>query len=164
MNNQSSTFTKILVAYCGLIQSAHILALTRSYTLLRQSGEITFLAQPPSGGWSLQAEHFLISLGAIDFVNALLVLVFVYGYFSRARWWYWLGTVTLTVSIITALVYAYGTIASGAWGGNLVEYLILLVLFTPVGVLYILFGIWGVNGKGGEGNPSEPSQPKRALQ
>jgi hypothetical protein len=158
MNNQRSTFTKILVAYCGLIQSAHILALTRSYTLLRQSGEITFLAQPPSGGWSFQAEHFLISLGAIDFVNALLVLVFVYGYFSRTRWWYWLGTVTLTVSMITALVYAYGTIASGAWGGNLVEYLVLAIVFVPVGVLFVLFGSWGMNGRERKGTPSEPLQ------
>jgi hypothetical protein len=144
MNNQRPTFTRVLVADGGFIQSAHILALARSYTLLRQSGRITFLAQPPAGGWSAQAQHFLISLGAIDFVNALLVLVFVYGYFSRARWWYWLGTSTLTVSMVSALAYAYGTMASGAWEGNLVEYLILVLVFIPVAVLYVLFGIWGV--------------------
>jgi hypothetical protein len=156
MRNHKSTFTSVLVAYCGLIQSVHIIALVRSYSLFRQSGEITFLAQPPPGGWSPQAEHFLISLGAIDFINALLVLVFVYGYFLQARWWYWLGTSTLTVSIITALVYAYGTIASGAWGGNPVEYLILVFVFIPITILFILFGIWGVQGYGNEDLDSPP--------
>jgi hypothetical protein len=156
MNNQRTTFTKVLVAYSGLIQFAHILAIVRSYLLLRQSGEITFLAQPPSGGWSAQAEYFLMGLGAIDFVNALLVFLFVYGYFSRAHYWYWLGTITLTVSTVSALVYGYGTIASGAWEGNLVEYLILVLVFIPVAILFIQFGIWGVRGQGNVDRDSPP--------
>jgi hypothetical protein len=147
MDNQRSTFARILVAYSGLIQGAHILAMVRSYSLFKQSGEITFLAQPPVGGWSTQTTHFLISLGAIDFVNALFVFLFVFGYFTRARYWYWLGTSTLTVSVVSALVYGYGTIASGAWAGNLVEYLILVLVFIPVAVLFVLLGAWGVKGQ-----------------
>jgi hypothetical protein len=144
MKNQFSSFAKILIAYYGLIQATHIVAIVRSYTLLKQSGKITFLAQPPTGGWSAQAQHFLMSLGAIDFITALFALVFVYGYFSQTRWWFWLGTTTLTISVISALIYGYGTIASGAWEYHLADYLILVILFLPVAVLYILFGIWGV--------------------
>jgi hypothetical protein len=147
MKSQFSSFIKILIAYYGLIQSAHIFSISRSFSLFMQSGEITFLAWPPLGGWSAQAQYFLISLGAIDFFTALFALIFIYGYFSQRRWWFWLGTSTLTVSVISALVYGYGTIASGAWENHLPKYMILVVLFIPVAVLYIQFVIWGVKGK-----------------
>lgn len=141
-----SPFIKIFIAYYGLIQFAHIFAISRSFSLFMQSGEITFLAWPPPGGWSVQAQHFLLSLGGIDFVTALFALVFVYGYFTQRRWWFWLGTSTLTISVISALVYGYGTIVSGAWGNRLTEYMILVILFIPVAVLYIQFVIWGLKG------------------
>jgi hypothetical protein len=145
MKNHHSPFISSMIAYYGLIQAAHIIALSRSYILFRQSGEITFLAQPPPGGWSAQAAHFLIGLGAIDAVNAILAWVFVYGYFTQARWWPRLGTTTLTVSVVSALVYGYGTAASGGWRGHMGEYLILVILFLPVAVLAIIFGIWGIH-------------------
>lgn len=150
MSNQSFPFIRFLISYYGFIQALHIVAITRASILLMQSGEITFLAQPPPGGWSAQAQYFLMSLGAIDFVTAIFALVFVYGYFSNERWWFWLGASTLTVSVISALVYGYGTVASGAWAGHLAEYLILVVVFIPVAALYILFGIWGMKGIGSE--------------
>ena len=144
MQDTHSPLARLLAAYYGFVQAMHMVAITRSYTLLRQRGEITFLAQPPLGGWSAQAEHFLISLGGLDFINALFALIFVYGYFSRSHWWRWLGTTTLTASMVSSLIYAYGTVASGAWTGHVVRYLTLVVLFIPIVILAILFGIWGI--------------------
>ena len=145
MKKQSNPFFSSLIAYYGLLQTVHIAAIAWTYSLFKQSGEITFLAQPPPGGWSAQATHFLIGLGAIDAVNAILAWVFVYGYFTRAHWWPRLGTTTLTVSVVSALVYGYGTAASGGWGGHMGEYLILVILFLPVAVLAIILGIWGIH-------------------
>jgi hypothetical protein len=147
-------FARVLIGYYGLVQAAHIMAIVRSFTLLMQTGEITFLAQPPSGGWSVQARHFLVGLGAVDAANAALALVFVYGYFSRSRWWFWLGTFALTASVFSALVYAYGTIASGAWADHPAEYLTLAVVFMPVALLAAVFGVCGVQG-GGREKPGE---------
>jgi hypothetical protein len=144
MKFQNSPFNKILIAYYGFIQTAHVVALSQSYSLLMKNGELTFLAWPPPEGWSAQAQHFLISLGAIDFVAALPAVFFVYGYFSQKVWWFWLGTSTLTVSMISALIYGYGTFTSGAWDNHLTGYLILVAVFIPVGILYFQFAIWGV--------------------
>ena len=141
-----TALARALIAYYGVIQAVHLMAIARSFALLMRSGEITFLGQPPPGGWTVQAQHFLVGLGAIDVVNAVLALVFVYGYFSRARWWFWLGTLTLTTSVCSALAYGYGTMASGAWIDHLAEYLILVVAFVPVAVLAGLFAVWGRRG------------------
>ena len=82
MKNQNPPFTITLISYYGLIQAAHIVALVRSHALFMQSGEITFLAQPPPGGCAAQVQYFLIGLGAIEFVTAILALAFVYGYLN----------------------------------------------------------------------------------
>jgi hypothetical protein len=59
-------------------------------------------------------------------------LVFVYGYFTGVRWQVWLGTLTLTVSMHTAAVFTYGTVAAGAWTTQLAGYL-LPVCALPAG-------------------------------
>lgn len=148
MRTQTNRFARVLVAYYGLVQAAHIIALAISLSLLVRDGELTLLAPPPTDGWSAQTHHFLVGLGAIDAVNAVLALVFVYGCFSHARWWFWLGTTTLTVSVCSALVYAYGTMRSGAWGDHLAQYLTLVVVFVPVAVLAVAFGVWVLMGRG----------------
>lgn len=82
-----------------------------------------------------------------DLFNAFLTLVFVYGYFTRTKWRMWLGTLTLTISMYAAIVFTYGTIASGAWTGNLLSYLWFYLLFIPVIILFILVSLWAVRGK-----------------
>jgi len=138
---------KLLVAWYGLVQTAHIIVIVRALIILLVSGSLSFPALPPAGGWSAQAQHFLIATGAIDAVNAVLSLIFVRGYFTRARWARWLGTMNLTASIYSALLFAYGTIASGAWaGGNLVGYLAMTIVFVPVIILFIVHSMQAMKG------------------
>ena len=54
---------------------------------------------------------------------------------------------TLTVAAYSAIIFAYGTIASGAWGHHPIAYLSIAVAFFPVGLLSILYGIWAATGK-----------------
>ena len=138
---------KFLVAYFGLVQIAHLVALAWAAVLLILTGRIPFPAPPPPGGWSPQARHFLIGLGVADAVTALLAVAFVFGYFSSANWCVWLGMLTLTSAVCSAVVFAYGTIASGAWACHPVEYLSLAIAFTPVAVLFVLFNVWVIRGK-----------------
>lgn len=86
-------------------------------------------------------------MGATDAVNAVVALVFVYGYFAQARWRVWLGTLSLTVSAYSAIIFTYGTVASGAWTHNPTGYLSVALVFIPVAVLIILFSVWVVAGR-----------------
>lgn len=144
MGNPNSAFARFLVGYYGFIQVAHIIAIARAAIVLGVSQTITFPAPPPPGGWSPQTNHFLIAMGAADAVNAVVALVFVYGYFAGARWRVWLGTLSLAISAYSAVIFAYGTIASGAWAHHPAGYLSITMVFIPVAVLMILFGVWVV--------------------
>lgn len=121
-----------LVAWYGLYQAGHLVFNLR---YLFDPGVLPFPA--PAEGWSAQLVHFLNGMAAIDTLNAALALVFVYGYFARARWHGWLGTLTLTVSMYAAAVFTYGTVAVGAWTSQLGGYLPLYLLFLPVVALFV---------------------------
>jgi len=71
--------------------------------------------------------ELLYALGCTD--GWLLIGVFTYSEIGDLallvprNWCFWLGTLTLTVSMYTALLFDYATIASGAWTrGNLSGY------------------------------------------
>jgi hypothetical protein len=144
MGNPNSAFARILVGYYGFIQAAHIIAIARAGIVLVVSQTMTFPAPPPPGGWSPQTNHFLVAMGAADAVNAVVALVFVYGYFAGARWRVWLGTLSLAVSAYSAVIFTYGTIASGAWTHHPTGYLSIALVFIPVVVLMMLFSVWVV--------------------
>ena len=110
MINSRSRWVQGLVAWYGLFQAGHLI-LNGIY--LVRPGIPPF--PPPPGGWSAQLVGFLNGIAAADFVNAGLALGFVYGYFRWTRWWFWLGTLTLTISIYAAVVFAVGTVSIGAW-------------------------------------------------
>jgi hypothetical protein len=140
MNNPNSTLAKLLVAYYGFIQALHLIGIGRATAVLETTGEMTFPAPPPAGGWSEQAINFFVGVGAIDALNVILALVFVCGFFKGARWRGWLGALTLTVAAYSALLFAFATIPTGA---------------VPVLVLMVAFGYWLATGrldgaKGGE--------------
>ena len=99
MRSPDNTLAKILVAYYALIQVLHLIAIGRATVVLETRGELSFPAPPPAGGWSEQASYFFVGVGAIDALNAVIALVFVYGFFRRARWRGWLGTLSLTVAV-----------------------------------------------------------------
>jgi hypothetical protein len=144
MRNPYSLYARALVAYYGLIEVVHSIVLVRAGIEFLASGSVGFPAPPPPGGWSPQATHFLVATGVVDGVNVVLALLFVYGTFRRPGWRLlpWLGAVTLTATAYSALVFAYGTIASGAWAHHLGAYLAVTAVFVPVVFLIVLFPIW----------------------
>ena len=71
----------------------------------------------------------------MGFTDAILILiseVFVWGFFTNKHWARPLGLTALAGSSATALVFAIGTIPSGAWAVHPVQYGILCVLFAPI--------------------------------
>ncbi len=135
-----------LVAWYGLYQLIHVAVNARGLLLLSQ-GSIDFPALPPPEGWTPQAIHFFTAMAALDLINALLALVFVVGYFRKASWRWWLGTLTLTISVYAALVFDYTTLASGAWTrANLGGYLLINLPFLPVMGLFAWLCVQGFRG------------------
>ena len=147
MTSSNNKLVRGLVLWFGLYQFIHIFVNMRGLFLLSQGG-IDFPAPPPPGGWTQQVLHFFTGMASLDLLNALLSIVFVIGFFRRARWRWWLGTLALTVSIYAALVFDYATFASGAWTpGNLPAYLFINIAYLPV---VWLFGWVCVHGARGE--------------
>ena len=141
MTPPRSLWAKFLVSWYGLFQAGHMVF---NGLYLWRPGTPPF--PPPAEGWLPQTVHLLNGMATSDFINAILALVFVYGYFTRARWHLWLGTLTLTVSIYAAIVFTYGTAAMGAWAGNVPGYLWSYVPFIPVIVLFLLVSTWAIQG------------------
>jgi hypothetical protein len=137
---------KLLVGYYGLIEAAHIVVLVWAGINLARTGVIGFPAAPPPEGWSPQVPPFLVATAVADAVNVALAWLFVYGYFARAHWRWWVGGITLTAAVYSAIVFAWGTIASGAWGYRPVGYLSMAVAFVPVAALVLSYSLWGVGG------------------
>jgi len=147
VNQSDGKLVKTLVVWYGLYQLIHIGVNLRGLFQLARGG-IDFPALPPPGGWTPQAVHFFTGMASLDLLNAVLTLVFVIGYFRGARWRWWLGTLTLTVSMYAALLFDYATLASGAWTqGNLSGYLFINVTFLPVVGLFGLVCAWGLRGE-----------------
>ena len=134
--------TSFLVAWYALFQVVHVgVNILALFAFL--GGDSAFPALPPPGGWSPQAIHFFTAMAAVDALNALLAVLFAYGYFRRSGWWPWLGTVTLTVSVYAAILFGYTTLAAGAWTGqNLPGYLFINVAFLPVILLFARLLWW----------------------
>jgi hypothetical protein len=147
MNRLNSKFVTSLVVWYGLYQLIHIGVNVRGLLQLARGG-IDFPAMPPPGGWTVQVIYFFSGMASIDLLNAVLTLVFVIGYFRRTRWHFWLGTLTLAISMYAAVLFDYATVASGAWtGANLPGYLFINVAFLPVVWLFVLVCVWGIRGE-----------------
>lgn len=140
MKKPYSPLMRSLVVWYGLFQAVHIFVNVRGLLQLAQ-GSIDFPALPPPGGWSSQTIHFMTAMASLDLINAILTLIFVYGFFKQTPWHVWLGTLTLTVSLYAALIFDYVTWASGAWPGNLPGYLFTNITFLPVILLFVLFSL-----------------------
>ena len=141
MTKTDSRFVKFLVAWYGLFQAVHILF---NGLYLLNPGMPPF--PPPAEGWLPQTVHLLNGIATADLVNAVFSLLFVYAYFTKAKWRMWLGTLTLTISMYAAIVFTYGTIAMGAWTGNLFGYVWTYIPFIPVIALFILVSLRTAHG------------------
>ncbi len=147
VDGKRSRLVQAAVLWYGLYQLVHVFVNVRGLWLLTQEQAIDFPAPPPPGGWSDQVLHFFTGMAAVDLGNALLALLFVYGYVRHRGWHRWLGTVTLTVSVYAALVFDYATWASGAWTStNLPGYLLINVAFLPIVALFLWWARQGLRG------------------
>ena len=138
---------RALVAYYGLLEMVHLVVLAWAGIRVLQSGALGFPALPPPGGWDAQVVPFLVATAVLDAVNVLLAWAFVYGYWTRARWAWWVGGITLTATLYSAVVFAAGTVASGAWQQHPVGYLALTVVALPVFALAFFYSLWGITGQ-----------------
>lgn len=136
--NLTKKIDSTLVIWFGIYQAFHIAVNGRALFEL-SAGHISFPAVPPAGGWSPQLLPFFEAMAALDLINAVLTLVFVYGFLRKRTWSFWLGTVTLTVAHYAALLFNYGTIAAGAWQENVGAYLFINITFLPVVILFIRY-------------------------
>ncbi len=132
------TLFSYLVGYYGVLQSFHLLLLTRAGGFLVQGREIPFPAPPPPGGWPETALPYLLGMGLVDVFAIGLGLVFVYIFYARNLTQITVGLISLTAAISSGIVYLVGTIPSGAWEANILAYLSVLLLFSPVIPLYYL--------------------------
>ena len=139
MTKSDSRLATLLVAWYGVYQAAHIL-----FNSLYFAGVITSFPPGPPGGWTQQALDFFTGMAAIGLINALLSLLFVVGYFQRRAWSLWLGAVTLTVALWAMALFSYGTLAGGAWPGNLIGYLWIYLPFIPVVVPFAMVSVWAM--------------------
>jgi len=128
-----------LVAYYGIIQALHFVILTGAMVSFSRTGSLGFPAQPPPDGWSVQTQAFLITTGAIDASNVVLVLIFVYGYFRHRPWCWTFGTISLTVVMYSVVLFTSGTVAASAWTAHPVGYVSIAVAYIPIFLLLLLY-------------------------
>jgi hypothetical protein len=147
MRDPDSLVASVLVAYYGFLEAVHMGVLGWAGLRFLRSGALGFPAAPPPGGWDAQVVPFLIGMAALDAVNVLLAWAFVYGYWTRARWRWWVGGITLTATLYSAVVFCVGTFASGAWHRRPVGYLGMVAVALPVVALAVLYGGWGISGR-----------------
>ena len=148
MLDPDGKLARYLVAWYALYQAGHILVNTRGLYILHTGGTLDFPAPPPADGWAADVVHLMIAVGWLDLIGAVLTLYFALGYFRQAQWRYWLGTLCLTVSMYSFVLYTYWTAASGAWSGsNLGRYLVVDLAFLPILILFLLFAFWGKTGR-----------------
>lgn len=138
---------RLLVLWYGAFQATHLL-LNARYQLVPFSERPPLPFAPPPEGWLPQTVYFTSGMAVADLVNAALSLVFVAGYFRRARWSAWLGTLTLTISVYAAFAFVWGAIAAGAPALG-VSYLWVNLPFVPVLVLFVAWSRWVVRGQVG---------------
>lgn len=147
MTTTDGILAKLLVAYYGLLEAAHIVTLALAGLQFIRAGTLGFPVPPPPAGWTKQLYPFFIAMGAVDAVNVFIAWLFVYGYFTRSRWRWWVGGITLALVVYSAIVFAWGTIRNGAWSHQPTGYLTMAVLFVPVAALALLYVAWGLKGQ-----------------
>jgi hypothetical protein len=147
MKNPYNRFAKTLIVYFGILEIAHLTALVWAGIIFIRTGLIGFPAPAPIGGWTTQAQYFLLANGIIDLINTFIAFVFVITYFRGKSWCWWLGVICMALSTYSAVLYIIGTGTAGAWQAQPIGYLIVSIVFVPMVFLGLLMGYWIVSGK-----------------
>lgn len=136
MRQDHPKWVKILIGYYGILQSLHLLVLIRAGAILLFESRYPFPILPPPGGWEPQTMPFLLGLGITDSLGILLAIVFSAQAFVKGRFKRRLGVISLTIFITGAIVFAIGTLPSGAWAAHPLAYGSMAILFIPTPILY----------------------------
>ncbi len=138
MPKDGSKFIRPLISYYGLLQSLHLLTLIRAGVLLMWGGNNSpFPILPPASGWQSQTLPFMFGLAFTDTIGILLGIGFAYLALFKGKFIRRLGTLSLTIFITGAIVFAAGTYPTGAWAEHPVAYWGMAILFTPSILLYL---------------------------
>jgi hypothetical protein len=137
MDLSNKPFIRTLIAYYGILQSLHLVVLVRAGTILLIQGRFPFPILPPPSGWDPQVIPFMLGLGTTDLAGILLGLFFVYRALITGACYRRHGVISLTIFITGAIVFAFGTLPSGAWGAHPIAYGSMAVLFAPTILLFI---------------------------
>ena len=140
LSDPYSIASRALVVWYGLFQAGH-LVLNARYQFVPFADRPPLPFTPPTEGWLPQTIAFGSGMAVADLFNAALSLLLVAGYFRRASWVGWLGTVTLTISVYAALAFTWGAVAAGAPALGL-SYLWLNLAMIPIVVLFVAWSYW----------------------
>ena len=129
--------------YYSVMQLSHLVLLTRAGIIFLSGGQIPFPAQPPIGGWEKETIPFLLGMGAMDGLAAVMAIYSGWVLFTKKEFLINIWAVSLTIAITSAIIFCFGTFPSGAWEDNLLGYGTLAVVFSPLFVYYVqLIRIW----------------------
>ena len=127
----------ILIWYYALLQSLHLLTLTRAGILKLLGQDFPFPILPPPGGWEPQTMPILFGMAGMDVLAIILALVFAYQSLLMGKMNRRIGILSLTIAFTGALIFAAGTFPTGAWVAHPFAYWIMVILFIPAGWLLI---------------------------
>jgi hypothetical protein len=125
-----------LSLYYAALQLLHFCLLTRAGIVYLASGRMPFPAFPPQGGWPESVIPFLLGMGAVDGLAALLTVYLALRYLVKKHYSAGLWLVTLSAALSSAAVFCFGTLPSGAWAADPLGYGSLVVFFAPLPVLF----------------------------
>ena len=138
--------TKFLVLAFGLYQVGHLLSNLRGAFVFFGRGQLPFPALPPPDGFDPQLVSAYLDMAVMDSINAVVSLLFVWGYFTHKPWRLWLGSITLTLSVYAGILFNLTAYQAGAWTSeNLTAYLLINITYLPVMVLWIQVLRWSFN-------------------
>jgi hypothetical protein len=137
-SGQPTRVFRWLVAYYGVLQAVHLIVLGFGLVQYIRCGTIGFPAPAPPAGWSDHAEAFLLGNGFLDAIIGGAALVYVIAFFKKEPWSGILGIGCLTASLCSGVFFVFGTVVSGAWSAHPVNYITLLLVFTPIVLLFLL--------------------------
>jgi hypothetical protein len=129
--------------YYAILQLCHLTLLTRAAFMYLSGSHIPFPALPPVGGWAIETIPFLLGMGAVDALAAGLALYGGWILIARGEFLVNLWVISLNIALVSAIIFSFGTIPSGAWGANLLGYGILAIVFAPLLVYFVyLMRFW----------------------